>query len=121
MRPRVVFPPLMAPAPEPTPRSVMSERIASDANIPISRPTLIVPQLLSPKVRKFCGTIKVGRDIGIFASDAILSDMTLLGVGSGAGAIGGGNTTLGRLGVGYIYSDWIPQIIHASAKYGGVQ
>src|SRR5207244_11531830 len=32
---------------------------------------------------KSWGTIKVGRDIGIFASDAILSDMTLLGVGSG--------------------------------------
>jgi len=70
---------------------------------------------------KSWGTIKVGRDIGIFASDAILSDMTLLGVGSGAGAIGGGNTTLGRIGVGYIYTDWIPQISYSSPKYGGFQ
>src|SRR5437879_6395248 len=37
------------------------------------------------------GTVKVGRDIGMFGSDAILADMTLLGVGSGAGAVGGGN------------------------------
>src|SRR5216117_1559298 len=65
------------------------------------------------------GTVKVGRDIGLFGSDAILADMTLLGVGSGAGAIGGGNTTLGRIGVGYIYTDWIPQISYTSPKYGG--
>ena len=67
------------------------------------------------------GTVKVGRDIGLFGSDAILSDMTLLGVGSGAGAIRGGNTTLGRIGVGYIYTDWIPQISYASPNYGGFQ
>ena len=36
---------------------------------------------------KSWGTIKVGRDIGLFASDAILSDMTLLGVGSGETAL----------------------------------
>ena len=70
---------------------------------------------------KSWGTVKVGRDIGLFGSDAILSDMTLLGVGSGAGAIRGGNTTLGRIGVGYIYTDWIPQISYASPNYGGFQ
>src|SRR5256886_8261206 len=70
---------------------------------------------------KSWGTVKVGRDIGLFGSDAILSDMTLLGVGSGAGAKGGGNTTLGRIGVGYIYTDWIPQISYSSPKYGGFQ
>jgi predicted porin len=69
---------------------------------------------------KSWGTVKVGRDIGLFGSDAILSDMTLLGVGSG-GAVGGGNTTLGRIGVGYIYTDWIPQISYSSPKYGGFQ
>src|SRR5216683_4214429 len=70
---------------------------------------------------KSWGTVKVGRDIGLFGSDAILSDMTLLGVGSGAGAKGGGNTTLGRIGVGYIYTDWIPQITYSSPNYGGFQ
>src|SRR5713226_3403026 len=69
---------------------------------------------------KSWGTIKVGRDIGLFASDAILSDMTLLGVGSG-GAFLGGNTTLGRIGIGYIYTDWIPQITYSSPNYGGFQ
>src|SRR5437879_4504409 len=69
---------------------------------------------------KTAGTVKVGRDIGLFGSDAILADMTLLGVGSG-GASGGGNTTLGRIGVGYIYTDWIPQISYTSPKSGGFQ
>src|SRR3989454_1667057 len=69
---------------------------------------------------KSWGTVKVGRDIGLFGSDAILADMTLLGVGSG-GAVGAGNTTLGRIGVGYIYTDWIPQISYSSPKYGGFQ
>src|SRR3989454_4315453 len=67
---------------------------------------------------KSWGTIKVGKDIGLFASDAILADMTLLGVGSGAAFLGG-NTTLGRIGVGYIYTDWIPQITYSSPSYGG--
>src|SRR5204863_2227709 len=67
---------------------------------------------------KSWGTVKVGRDIGLFGSDAILSDMTLLGVGSGAAFLGG-NTTLGRIGVGYIYTDWIPQITYSSPSYGG--
>src|SRR5437899_1568983 len=69
---------------------------------------------------KSVGTVKIGRDIGLFGSDAILADMTLLGVGSGGG-FGGGNTTLGRIGVGYIYTDWIPQISYSSPKYGAFQ
>jgi predicted porin len=67
---------------------------------------------------KSWGTVKVGKDIGLFGSDAILSDMTLLGVGSGAAFLGG-NTTLGRIGVGYIYTDWIPQITYSSRSFGG--
>ncbi len=69
---------------------------------------------------KSWGTIKVGRDLGIFAGDAILSDMTLLGVGSGAAFLGG-NTTLGRIGTGYIYADWIPQITYWSPNFNGFQ
>jgi predicted porin len=66
------------------------------------------------------GNVKIGRDLGLFGSDAILSDMTLLGVGSGAAFLGG-NTTLGRIGVGYIYADWIPQISYTSPSFYGVQ
>jgi predicted porin len=63
------------------------------------------------------GTIKMGRDLGVFGSDAILSDMTLLGVGTGAG--GNGNSTLGRIGSGYLYADWVGQIQYASPNWNG--
>ena len=70
---------------------------------------------------KEMGTIKMGRDLGLFGSDAILSDMTLLGVGTNQAAVAPGNTTLGRIGVGYIYADWIPQITYISTNsMGGV-
>ena len=63
------------------------------------------------------GTIKMGRDLGVFGSDAILSDMTLLGVGIGAG--GNGNSTLGRIGSGYLYADWVGQIAYTSPNWNG--
>jgi len=66
---------------------------------------------------KSWGTIKAGRDLGIFASDAILSDMTLLGVGTGAG--NGGSSTLGRIGSGYQYADWVGQISYWSPNWNG--
>lgn len=63
------------------------------------------------------GSIKAGRDLGIFGSDAILSDMTLLGVGVGAGS--SGSSTLGRIGSGYVYADWVGQISYASPNWNG--
>ena len=68
---------------------------------------------------KEMGTIKVGRDLGLFGSDAILNDITLLGVGSTFTPASPGNTTLGRIGVGYIYADWIPQITYISTGHMG--
>jgi predicted porin len=65
------------------------------------------------------GSIKMGRDLGIFGSDAILSDMTLLGVGVGGPA--GGNSTLGRIGSGYMYADWKGQIAYTSPNWNGFQ
>jgi predicted porin len=70
---------------------------------------------------KEMGTIKMGRDLGLFGSDAILSDMTLLGVGTNQSPGSPGNTTLGRIGVGYIYADWIPQITYITPSFDGVQ
>ncbi len=67
------------------------------------------------------GTIKLGKDLGIFGADAILSDMTLLGVGSGAGGLYNHNVTIGHIGTGYIYADWIPQIAYISPKFSGAQ
>jgi len=67
---------------------------------------------------KSWGTVKMGKDLGIFGSDAILSDMTLLGVGA---LNAGGNTTLGRIGYGYIYADWKPQVSYTTPNMNGFQ
>ena len=68
---------------------------------------------------KSWGSIKIGKDLGIFASDAILNDMTLLGVGSGAGSLAGNTTTLGRIGTGFMYADWKSQIAYSSPNFSG--
>jgi len=67
------------------------------------------------------GTIKIGKDLGVFGSDAILSDMTLLGVGSqgAVGTAGGTTTTLGRIGTGYMYADFNGQINYTSPNWNG--
>ncbi len=65
------------------------------------------------------GTVKMGRDIGLFGKDAILDDMTLLGVGTASGNAAPSNTSLGRIGIGYIYTDWEPQITYTTANLGG--
>jgi len=72
---------------------------------------------------KSWGSVKVGKDLGIFGSTAILNDMTLLGVGAnGAGTNGGGTTTtLGGIGTGYLYADWIGQIAYTTPNMNGFQ
>jgi predicted porin len=65
------------------------------------------------------GTVKMGRDIGLFGKDAILDDMTLLGVGTALANAAPSNTSLGRIGIGYIYTDWEPQITYTTANFNG--
>lgn len=67
------------------------------------------------------GTFKFGRDLGFFGQEAILNDMSLLGVGTTNGNVGPGSVSLGRIGTGYIYTDWIPQISYTSPSYHGLQ
>jgi hypothetical protein len=55
------------------------------------------------------GSVLVGRSLGIHQSNAILNDMLLFGVG-GAASAGNNNTTLGRIGIGYLYTDFQPQV-----------
>jgi len=69
---------------------------------------------------KSWGTIKLGKDIGIFASDAILNDMTLLGVGGAAGQSGAA-TTLGGIGTGYMYAAWKGQATYTTPNFNGFQ
>jgi predicted porin len=68
---------------------------------------------------KSWGSIKLGKDLGIYASDAILNDMTLLGVGSSAGSLAGNTTTLGRIGNGFMYADWKSQVAYSSPNWNG--
>jgi predicted porin len=72
---------------------------------------------------KSWGTVKIGKDLGIFASAAILNDMTLLGVGSQGivGTSGGTTTTLGGIGTGYVYADWKGQISYTTPNMNGFQ
>ena len=67
---------------------------------------------------KSWGSVKVGKDLGIYASDAILNDMTLLGVGSPNLT---GTTTLGRIGTGFQYADWKQQIAYTTPNFNGFQ
>jgi len=70
---------------------------------------------------KSWGSVKLGKDIGIFASDAILNDMTLLGVGGGIASVSGGATTLGGIGTGYIYAAWKGQVAYTTPNFNGFQ
>jgi predicted porin len=67
------------------------------------------------------GEFKIGRDIGLFASEAILNDITLLSVGGTGGNAAPSNTSLGRIGLGYIYTDFQPQITYTTPKISGFQ
>ena len=73
---------------------------------------------------KSWGSVKVGKDLGIFGSTAILNDMTLLGVGSNGltqhnGGASGTTTTLGGIGTGYLYADWKGQIAYTTPNMNG--
>jgi len=71
---------------------------------------------------KSWGSVKIGKDLGIYASDAILNDMTLLGVGGpGVNAAIGATTTVGRIGSGFQYADWKQQIAYTTPNFNGFQ
>ncbi|MGJ8480253.1 porin [Sphingobium yanoikuyae] len=71
--------------------------------------------------RSGLGEFKLGRDIGLFGSEGILNDITLLSVGSSGGNVAPSNTSLGRIGIGYIYTDFQPQITYTSPSLSGFQ
>jgi predicted porin len=62
------------------------------------------------------GTVKLGRDYGIFGANAILSDMTLLGAGAPVQATQRGRVALGHIGAGYTYLGNYGQITYSTAK-----
>jgi len=94
--------------------NVSDNAAAGDAKTPLFRQSFLTFG------DKSWGSIKLGKDIGIFASDAILNDMTLLGVGAGAGNSGAA-TTLGGIGSGYIYAAWKGQATYTTPNFNGFQ
>lgn len=66
------------------------------------------------------GTVKLGRDYGIFGSNAILTDMTLLGVGAPIQATQRGRVSLGHIGAGYTYLNNYGQIVYTTPGSSGL-
>ncbi|MES2019374.1 MAG: porin [Pseudomonadota bacterium] len=62
------------------------------------------------------GTVKLGRDYGIFGANAILSDMTLLGAGAPVQATQRGRVALGHIGAGYTYLGNYGQMTYSMPK-----
>ena len=86
--------------------------IGGTTNTGLGTAGLDIRQVYMTFGNKDMGTFTLGRNIGLFQQDVILNDMTLPGVGGPGGAASGlpGNTTLGSIGLGYIYTDWLSQI-----------
>jgi len=98
----------------------MQPNVSDNANISGDVKAPLFRQSFMTFGDKSWGSIKLGKDIGIFASNAILNDMTLLGVGAG-NAMSGGSTTLGGIGTGYIYAGWKGQVAYTTPNFNGFQ
>jgi hypothetical protein len=57
------------------------------------------------------GSLTMGKELGLYQRGNILTDMTLLGVGVNLGTRG---TSLGRIGFGYLYTDFRPQLTYTT-------
>ncbi len=91
-------------------------------NTALGSASLDVRQVFLTFGNKDMGTILAGRNIGLFGADAILNDMTLLGVGGGNGNYASPtNTSLGSIGLGYIYTDWLSQIDYTTPDLSGLK
>lgn len=60
------------------------------------------------------GQILAGRTIGLYQRQNILTDMTLSGTGASGSVVGAAGTTLGRIGLGYIYPNFNAQITYST-------
>ena len=58
------------------------------------------------------GTITAGKELGVYQRQNILNDQTLFGVGGGG--LNPVGTTLGRIGFGYVYPNFVAQMTYSS-------
>lgn len=68
---------------------------------------------------KDMGTVKMGRDYGLFGLHTVLNDMTLLGVGTATQATQNGRVSLGHIGSGYTYAGTYGQMVYTTPTFGG--
>lgn len=66
------------------------------------------------------GQVLVGRALNLFQGKNILTDMTLFGVGV-QGAVSSGGTTLGRIGYGYLYTQFGAQLRYTTPSLSGLK
>ncbi|WP_293367452.1 porin [Nevskia sp.] len=90
-------------------------------NVALATTALDVRQVYLTFGNKDIGTFSLGRNFGLFGFDAIINDITIPGVGAaGAAAVGApANTTLGSIGLGYIYVDTLAQINYTTPDFAG--
>ncbi len=67
------------------------------------------------------GQILAGREIDLYQRQNILTDATLFGIGATGGNLGGGGTTLGRIGFGYVYPNFNAQITYSTPATSPLQ
>lgn len=67
------------------------------------------------------GELLVGRALNLYQGKNILTDMTLLTAGVVPGAAFRGNTTLGHIGYGYLYTNFGPQVRYTTPDFGGTK
>lgn len=97
--------------------------ISGTGNTALATTGLDVRQVFMTFGNKDVGTFMLGRNFGLFGFDAIINDMTIPGVGGG-GATGSGtpaNTSLGSIGLGYIYVDTLAQMNYTTPDLGGLK
>ena len=94
---------------------------SGSSNTALGTTGLDVRQVYMTFGNKNVGTFTLGRNFGLFGFDAIINDMTIPGVGAGgsAASTGPANTTLGSIGLGYIYCDTLAQMNYTTPTFGG--
>jgi predicted porin len=93
---------------------------ATQLNTALATTSLDIRQVFMTFGNDGMGQFLLGRNIGLFGADVILNDMTLPGVGAGNGNYATpANTSLGSIGLGYIYTDWLAQINYTTPDLGG--
>ena len=93
------------------------------SNTALGTTGLDVRQVYMTFGNKDMGTFLLGRNFGLFGFDAIINDMTIPGVGV-AGSMSGvspANTSLGSIGLGYIYTDTLGQMNYTTPDYYGLK